>query len=327
MHRSKYNTDYPFKPFIFIGERLIYDVKSRGSFLKDYHFKYADKEQVEAIKKIAVIDELAKLKVESQINMYEHELIIEKMNDYHSRTSFIPLVADEYKYGIIELSEFLFDYNLEPALSLMTKDLNVIASIGKIGSYRFDHLKTAVYYSDWNLLHQEPLNLVKEDIDELCYNYEIIDNLNNGLFKDSIIKKSLNDYQRSKHIQYNSPFKIIALFSVIESLLTINSRNTDQSINRQLQKKIKLINNQFDNKKINFFDFFNGPDTLTEEIIIEKLYSYRSKISHGDYSDFNNELQVLGDHKKTYRFLNLLTKRLILFSMENPQLVLDLKEC
>lgn len=87
-----------------------------------------------------------------------------------------------------------------------------------------------------------------------------------------------------------------------------------------------LINNQLNNR-IDFNEYFKGPKTLTEEIIIEKLYYYRSKIAHGDYYDFNNDLQILINHEITYNFLELLLKRILIYSMNNPQLIKDLKEC
>jgi len=326
MHRLKYSSDYPFKPFLFIGERLNPKYKKGKPFFKDYFLKQADKEQVEAIKRIAKTDELLNLKSRNgSINIYENDLIIKREKGGVSTTP-VPLKPSDYKYWIIELSEFLFDYNLFPAISLMSKNLTVIAQIGKMGAYTFDHLKAAVFYSDYELLAKEEIEINESDLEEIEFIYNSLNAFKASSFNKSLIEKSLNDFLRIGGIEYKSPFKIIALFSVIESLLTTNNKNSDQSINRQLQKKIKLINNQLE-VKIDFFQYFKGPDTLTEEKIIEILYTYRSKIAHGDYYDFEKELQVLEGHEMTFDFLNLLTKKLLLFAINNCQLTLDIKEC
>lgn len=326
MRELKYSEEYPFKPFVFIGERLKQNYDPSRTFLKNYNLKFADQEQIKAIKLIAKTDELIGLKTKyGAINMYENDLVITSTPGSRSVIP-TPLNPENFKYWIIEFPEYLFDNNILPSISLMSNNLTVIAQIGKIGAYNFDHLKAAVYYSDNDILFKEPVVINEEDIIELEFIYESLNNFKATSFFTSSIGKTLNDFISTSRIEYDSPFKVIALFSVIETLLTTTSKNSDQSINRQLQKKIKLLNNQFE-KKLDFTKYFKGPDTLTEELIIEKLYTYRSKIAHGDYYDFNKELQVLGDHKTIFEFLNLLTKRLILFSINNCQFMLDLKEC
>jgi hypothetical protein len=43
--------------------------------------------------------------------------------------------------------------------------------------------------------------------------------------------------------------------------------------------------------------------------------------------DFSNDLQILIDHETTFNFMDLLFKRLLIYSIKNPQLVINLKEC
>lgn len=324
MMELKYNKAYAFKPFVFIGERLSQKYDPKKPFIKDYFLKPANAQQIDAIKRIVKTDEFFAMSNE-RINVYENDLNITVDVNGHSVTR-QPLSPSKFKYWVIELSQYLFDRNLLPSISLLSKELTVIAEVGQLGAYRFEHVKAAVFYSNWSLICKEPIEINDLEVSELASNYSTVENFEKSTFKSSSIGKSVNDYLRINVIEHESPFKIIALFSIIESLLTTNNKNSDQTINRQLQKKIKLLNNQFP-EKIDFLQFFKGPDTLTEELIIEKLYTYRSKIAHGDYYDFNKELQILTSHNKTYEFLNLLTKRLLLFAMNNCQLVLDLKEC
>jgi hypothetical protein len=327
IEHEKYNSSNPFKPFIFIGEKLKTPFPLPKIISPNFILKVANSLQIEAIKKIVQPDKL--LARHSQAgnptNIYEYEFV--KSKSEHGYTySAIPLGSVGFEYWIIELSEYLADPILVESIYLMTKNLTVIAEIGTIVQHINHYLISAVYYSDPYILFREPTDLNESDIEELHQLYLLINKFKSSDFEKTFIGKALMDYRDTLDIENSSPFKIIALFSIIETLLTSNQKNNENSINRQLQKKIMLINNQLDNK-INFFEYFKGPHLLAEETIIEKLYYYRSKIAHGDYYDFENDLQILLDHKATFTFLTLLLKRILVFSMRNPRLIIDLKEC
>ena len=122
---------------------------------------------------------------------------------------------------------------------------------------------------------------------------------------------------------------ILSCFSILELLLTtFRSRNsTDSSLSHQLKKKLTLLNNQVENK-VEVSKYFNGPDTLTLEIMIEKLYQYRNDVAHGNLSDFENDLQILKNQRDSVLpFLNTVIKNTLVFALRNPQIVTDLKEC
>ena len=327
IEKLKYDPKSPFKPFIFIGDKLNPNFLLPKNITPNFCLKLADPLQVNAIKAIVKPDKLLSRHTQSSnpTNIYEFDFVKSKAEHGYSYTP-IPFQPKDYRYWIIELSDNLAEPDLVKATYLLSKNLTVLAQIGTISEHINHFLISAVFYSDPNMLFREPINLEEKDIDELNQLYDIVKSFNSSGFETSFIGKALQDYRNILDIEYSSPFKIIALFSLIETLLTSNQKNNDTSINRQLQKKIVLVNNQLGNK-INFFEYFKGPKSLTEEVIIEKLYYYRSKISHGDYYDFRNELQILIDHKTTYTFLNLLFKRILIFSMNNPRLIRDLKEC
>jgi hypothetical protein len=328
IEQIKYDPSNPFRPFIFIGEKLA------PTFAIPYQIggiavlKRADAHQVQAIKSIVKPDKLLSIlrQGDRETNIYEHNLIKTPM-PHGDSFSLVPLKEVDYQYWIIELSgEFLGDYSLIQAIFLLSTKLTVLASIGEIGQHFHKALLAAVFYTDVTLLHKPPTSISEDDMGELIEIYERLKTFRASTFHSSYIGKALKDYENILDIEWSNPFKIISIFSIIESLLTSNQKNTDSSINKQLQKKIKLLNNQF-HRKIDFSAYFKGPDTLTEENIIEKLYAYRSKIAHGDYYDFNKELQVLSDHEIVLDFLTILVKRILLYAMQFPQLVVDLKEC
>jgi hypothetical protein len=55
------------------------------------------------------------------------------------------------------------------------------------------------------------------------------------------------------------------------------------------------------------------------------LYQYRSDITHGNLPGFDGKLQEIKDTKILYEYLYDLVKKMILFFIENPELVNDLK--
>jgi len=327
IEHMKYVPENPFKPFIFIGEKISPGFPIPKPISEDSCLKLANPAQVRAIKEIVKPDKLLSRHTQSSrpTNIYEYDFDKSKTDHGYSFTP-VPLGSDNYKYWIIELSTYLADPDLVQALHLLTTKLTVIAQIGTIENHINHFLVSAIFYSDKDILFHEPLVLGQSDIDELNQIYQSLISFKSSAHASSFIGKAITDYQNTLDIEYTSPFKIIALFSLIETLLTTNQRSNESSINRQLQKKIVLINNQLSNR-IDFFQYFTGPNTLTEELIIEKLYYYRSKVAHGDYYDFANDLQILVDHEKTFTFLDLLFKRILLYSINNPQLIKDLKEC
>jgi len=324
----KSNPEYQFKPFIFIGEKL------NPKFSVPYKIddiallKTASDKQVIAIKEIVKPNKLLSILRDGPrpTNIYEYDFV-ETKNEHGSTIAPVPLAPAEFKYWIFELSgEYLGDFTLIQAIHILSKNLTVIANIGELMQYFHKALVSAIFYTNLNLLHQKPVILDENDIIELKENYELLKKFKSSDFNSSFIGKALLDYNNTLDIEWSNPFKIIGIFSIIETLLTSNQKGNDNSINKQLQKKIKLLNNQF-KKKIIFSEYFKGPDTLTIEIVIEKLYAYRSKIAHGDYYDFNKELQVLVDHKLVLDFLTILLKRIITYALAFPQLIIDLKEC
>lgn len=322
---EEFRKQFGFNSFIFLGERVKQNYAADKAFINNYYLKLANPNQIMAIKSFVNTDALLKLNW-APIHIYENEIILDRKEDGSVTIDQVPLAPQDFRYWIIEYPEYEVDENMLPSISLLSKDLTMIAQIHGYGSGYFDIQRAVAFYASQQLGSSEPTEINEQDLQEFEVIYNSVVEFKKSSFESSSIGKSLKDFIETQEIGLKSPFKIIALFSVIESLLTTNNKNSDQSINRQLQKKIKLLNNQF-NIRIDFFSYFKGPNTLTEEKIIEALYTYRSKIAHGDYYDFDNELQILGKHERTYEFLNLLTKRLLLFAINNCQLMLDLKEC
>ena len=93
---------------------------------------------------------------------------------------------------------------------------------------------------------------------------------------------------------------------------------------KQLQSKLNLLNNRFTNK-IDIKQHFKVPPEISFEKIIEKLYTYRSDIAHGNNVDFEDKLKELNNHDKVQSFLTALVKECIKQSLIEPQLINNLR--
>jgi hypothetical protein len=117
-------------------------------------------------------------------------------------------------------------------------------------------------------------------------------------------------------------FYITAMFAVLENLLTTDPYVTRGagSITHQLCNKILLINEQLEDKI-----YIYGQIPINT--IVKKLYEFRSTIAHGDVPDFENKFQALSDNETARSLLYDITKKCLLFSIDNSQLIMNLRKC
>jgi len=137
------------------------------------------------------------------------------------------------------------------------------------------------------------------------------------------IKQAIRRLYDLKNLPYNSEFKILGLFTIIEFLITHKPIDTGDSITRQVTTKIALLSDRFATK-IDTSHFFGN--TL-QSTIWKKLYAYRSNIAHGGQADFAKELSVLKDDSTVIKFLRTVVKMLLRHALIEPQLFTDLREC
>lgn len=122
-----------------------------------------------------------------------------------------------------------------------------------------------------------------------------------------------------------SEIVIVGYFSIIESLITHPPRLTEtlDSIRHQIYNKMILLRKKF-KRDISYNSYFL---CTKEETIWKKLYDYRSSLAHGGIHDFKTKFQTLKGHNNVSSFLKENIKELIVFSMENPEFIKDIKNC
>ncbi len=321
------------KSFIFLGD--VFKIKNASTILlfDDYKLKRPNRTQLSYIKKF--IDDYTKV-VFFKINRFETRHTANKEGGYN----FDRVDKKDWNYWVIEHSKGQMERNFPLVLGLSRLDLTVLFEGVYFGAKTMEkqsHLPGIMgrQLSVINFFHDTRIfPIIEKEITE--QDKQELKNINSSLTTFESIKKNydfidkaLEDFLKLKDVSEQSPFKILGYFSILELLLTTyrEKGTNDTSLNSQLQKKINLLNNQLENK-IDFTIYFKGPNTITIEKIIEKLYRYRNNIAHGNKSDFEDDLQILkGKKENIIDFLHLVVKRLLLKAIKEPQLIKDLKEC
>ena len=113
----------------------------------------------------------------------------------------------------------------------------------------------------------------------------------------------------------------LALFSVLESLLTHSPRDEHDSVGHQIRKKVALVDKRLTHK-IDYGCFGHAkPDTIWS-----KLYAFRSRIAHGGEIDFDSSLSLLQDPYSVETFMKATVRKLLRGAFEEPDLYSDLQK-
>ena len=259
-----------YKPFYFIGNILESDIKSPILLKYGYKIKKASLDQIKVIKtKFEKVHE-ATQNIPININPYESEFIYTgEGNSYKIK---YPKNIDQWKYWILELDCSIDEY--EKQNDLIRKNIQIIDSAFLLSDFNIQLLWGFLHYQvkENNVLisaissqNYRPLNYFKSskninpkttkinsnfvnEINQLATQIEqIFDNERHNQFQ-----KVINDLVSYFEIPPKSPYRIIGLFAIFEHLLTANELGN--SINKQLQTKLNLLNNRFSEKvEINKF--------------------------------------------------------------------------
>lgn len=321
------------RSYLFIGDLIETDEQLPLNLFDDFFLQRATTEQQRVIKHFidSYIDILT-----FKINKYESTYAKNDKSSY----DIVPMEDTDWKYYVIEHTQRQAKQQLQLILSLSSLDLTVLfeavfmgvnttAGTSVPGVMQFQ-LRTLNYFHDTQFNSfplPETKKITKQSLEELSKINLLLSHFDK--IKFPLIDKALTDFVSIKDISERSPFKVLSCFSVLELLLTTYRPRTssDSSLSNQLQKKINLLNNQFEDK-IDFQAYFNGSDTNTLETVIEKLYQYRNDIAHGNLSNFEKDLQIFKSQQKNILpFLLDLLKRILITSLQRPQLISDLKEC
>lgn len=190
-------------------------------------------------------------------------------------------------------------------------------------------LRTAVLHGDHSqieLLANQSRKVCEKvstaELQKLKALYEFLDTEPN---KYENIEFVIELYYSSANLNIQSGLLTLSLFSIIESLITHKPRLTEtlDSVTHQIKHKVNLLSKRFDNS-INVHTFF---EKIEHSKLWGKLYGLRSDIAHGQKYDFHKDYQVLKSTENVNCFLDKVAKELIKLSIEEFDLVNDIRQC
>lgn len=174
------------------------------------------------------------------------------------------------------------------------------------------------------------INIDSDWIDEFRTTWSLYNQLDEEF---SFINHATDSFDTLKRIPESSDLLIVGYLSIIESIITHAPRLTESldSINHQFRNKMILLSKRFSNPidLESFFPVSKGETNSAkrEENIWKKLYHYRSNIAHGTKPDFGKELKILKNQQTVRNFLKEVAKQLMVYALEEPQFICDLKKC
>jgi len=308
--------------FCFIINVLDIDSKLPIEIIPNHWFRKATSKEIKIIK-----EQLERLNVPNY--PYESNIIQEKKTNAGASWSYEPIKSQkDFKYYVISFKGTNEHINkLELAANLIEHDINI--------GIQFLHFKSGGHGSSYNpyilsnLFSDRIMGRTKvksptlQELLEISNNYKLIDNLDTNHYTNII--KAVNDFHQTKMIPERTELKALSYFSIIESLLTHKPKPTDtiDSISRQIKTKMFLLNKRFQ-RKINYPSYFGQ---TPHEKVWNTLYDYRSSIAHGANIDFNSTFKILTSHANIQNFLRDNLKLLILYSLDDPDFLTDLKNC
>ncbi|MDP2688284.1 MAG: HEPN domain-containing protein [Aequorivita sp.] len=255
-------------------------------------------------------------------------------------------LKDDFRYFVLDEINYTGIYNQSYAKAFLLSDTEFFIPFGFSAmtlpekgisiKYSFDsELSTYSYFNDLSISFpleerkiETPKSFTNDDKSQIINILLLIENFEKIKNNYPIINKAYNDFFKISELSDFSVFKVVSYFACLELLLVDNKLDKLKSISSQLESKLDLLNNRM-NSPIKVSDFIKGPDTLTLGKSISILYGYRSSIAHGDFVDFEKKLQILNKISKSdiLNFLRTVLKRILLISLEEPQLISDLKNC
>jgi len=295
--------------FLLIGEPINFGPRKSYKINDEYSLRKANKHQVKLIRKALISLGGSRM----LLTYYKNE---PKVNG--NQTSFEPLPYENWRYGIITHNNLQVDSNMIIALSLSDLDLHPIYENVNTG-FSYQREKYNNFISDNSFGVKRIIDAEKINLVNINSVYRNICKIDVGKDKHADIWQALTDYQNINIIPSRSPLKIIAMISIIESLIV----RSDENIAHQIGSKLSFINNYLGNV-VDLSEYISG--SYKQYSVIKIIYKYRSDIAHGSVADFNGGLKLIKNKENATEIVYRMLKMLLNFGIENPSFISDLKK-
>jgi len=256
---------------------------------------------------------------------YKISYSFNQVSDDETHISTNAIERSKWKYYVVNYEDDcvpLSKLQLASNLSDVVLCLDIFTFERYQGEYAFGYTPELVFrfFNDNDLTKKNDIKI--KNLQQIKSIYQRI----NEIEKEHV--EVFNSIILFNSLRFLSPyhdFKMLGLFTVIESLLTHkpSSSETGDSITRQIRTKVPLLLNRDETCK----DFLNVFTESNEQTIWKKLYAFRSCLAHGRNPDFQKELLLLKNQLVVHEFLINCIKKLLILALSEPKLVQDLKEC
>ena len=251
---------------------------------------------------------------------FEEVRLSELSFEHHSRR----LRSDRWRYYVVSFIEDSFDPThgsksielLRGASKLTDHALRLDPSSFK-GGWWTNFTSDWEYFTEIAVTGGSIIPCDAKYLGDLKYCFASVQNLQST---HPDIARSIQMYNDLPDRRGYNELTTLGLFSVLESLLTHNPRGEIDSINRQIRKKITLVQRRLP-RQISYSYFDSAPT----ETIWNKLYEFRSRIAHGGNIDFDKSLSLLRDSYTVESFLKEAIRLVLRGALEEPDLFIDLR--
>ncbi|MVM35278.1 hypothetical protein GO755_34975 [Spirosoma sp. HMF4905] len=337
--------------FAFIGNVLLIDKKIKLPYeiVDNQYLERATEEQVLWIKG-NLIETLPPRDIHSYLYFYEQEITIKDNKIDYGKL----LTSTNWNYYVIVNRNSQWNhelFTLRPCLYLQSKIFLPIELHWPTAEREEPSPQTTgeaghLFYGMFTFVNQayNPIKITKTFLNTTKKIYKRYETLsrnahNNKDFEYRFILTAIEYFRQTSRTSDFSKMKILEYFSILELLLTHAPQDTGDSLTKQLINKLFLLNNRL-KEPIDYRSLFGN---IEFKKLITSLYAYRSRIAHGSPVEYlglldethdgkivkfkDKELQVLVNSATISKFLIETITKLLIYSLEEPQLFKDLKAC
>ena len=136
------------------------------------------------------------------------------------------------------------------------------------------------------------------------------------------LRRAIRMYSRLRSLPQSEELRVLALFSVIELLVSHAPKQGSvwDSITHQVSTKLPML------AKFWNVSAFAAYTSIPPRKLWQKLYAYRSLIAHGGDAN-KGELKELKDHATVLDYLERSARTLVRYGLNNAEFLADLKQC
>ncbi|MHB1158027.1 MAG: hypothetical protein ACYC26_14465 [Phycisphaerales bacterium] len=307
--------------FAFVSNHLKVEKNFSFELIPGYVFRHANRSEISLVVKQL---ELLSAGLIERRSYYEYWFDLKNPSQSPEK-----LLPDEWRYFIIEVQRTMSECSsleldpLEFASTICRVPLELdirflpsfgVPSMARLSSASFNRTAPPWFNRQLSVFGMEEAQQIKDA-------YEKVQTV---ATKNASIKHSIDLLYDLRRIPENHALLCLGLFAVIESLIAHNPRGNCDSLGHQIKTKIPLLSKKFP-RDIDYSCF--GKTPTSPETIWSNLYEVRSRVAHGGDLKFDKKIKMLKDLRTCACFLNSVAKSLLLFALDEPQLINDLQKC